>query len=185
VVDLVNYMFFSKDRKIKSGWFDAKIMGLLNTPQDAKLIGIQAPRNLLYRLDSPDFIPRRHMPLKFVAIGSGEKLKEKIASIREMIFAAHVGNYPHGSNMALHSDGEFLERGRRANRWWPVPDDETGMGRCDEARAEQQRIFPRRLRYTARTHGRWIVGAKEPRDREGNPLDSSVGNQGALQEHEV
>jgi len=93
VVDLVNYMFFSKDRKIKSGWFDAKIIGLLNTPQDAELIGIQAPRNLLYRLDSPDFIPRRYMPLKFVAIGSGEKLKEKIASIREMIFAAHVGNY--------------------------------------------------------------------------------------------
>ena len=29
VVDLVNYMFFSKDRKIKSGWFDAKIIGLL------------------------------------------------------------------------------------------------------------------------------------------------------------
>jgi hypothetical protein len=40
-------LFFSKDRKIKSGWFDAKIMGLLNTPQDAELIGIQAPRNLL------------------------------------------------------------------------------------------------------------------------------------------
>ena len=35
----------------------------------------------------------RYMPLNFVAIGSGEKLKEKIASIREMIFAAHVGNY--------------------------------------------------------------------------------------------
>jgi hypothetical protein len=33
------------------------------------------------------------MPLHFVAIGSGEKLKEKVASIREMIFAAHVGNY--------------------------------------------------------------------------------------------
>jgi hypothetical protein len=93
VVDLANYMFFSPDRKAKTMWFDAVIAQLLSTPPNAKLIGIEVPRNLLYRLDSPEFKPQRYMPLRYIAIGSGAKLTEKIAGLREMIFASHVGNY--------------------------------------------------------------------------------------------
>jgi hypothetical protein len=69
------------------------VVQLLSTPPEAKLIGIPVPRNLLYRLDSPHFEPQRYMPLRFVAIGSGEKLKDKIGGLRDMIFASDVGNY--------------------------------------------------------------------------------------------
>ena len=93
VVDLANYMFFSPNRKAKTLFYDASIIALLNTPPHVKYIGIPVPRNLLYRLDSPDFMPRRLMPLRFVAVGSGERLMEKIAGVREMIFAAFTGNY--------------------------------------------------------------------------------------------
>jgi len=145
-VDLLNYMFFSTDRKTKSGWFDAKLISLLNTPQDAKWIGIPAPRNLLYRLDSRDFTRRRYMPLNFVAIGSGEKIKEKIANIREMIFAAHVGNY-HMEMIWLGTAMEtYLKEVDEKTVGGPVPDDETGLGRCDGAGAKQQTFLSRWLR---------------------------------------
>jgi hypothetical protein len=50
------------------------------------------------------------MPLHFVAIGSGEKLKEKVASIREMIFAAPRWQLPHGVDVARDCYGELFER---------------------------------------------------------------------------
>lgn len=93
VVDLANYMFFSPERKSKTLHFSAIVTQLLGTPTEAKLIGIPVPRNLLFRLDSPDFRPQRFMPLRFVAVGSGESLKDKIAGLRDMIFASDVGNY--------------------------------------------------------------------------------------------
>ncbi len=92
VVDLANYMFFSPDRKVKANWCDTKLVRLLSAPAEATLIGIDTPFNLLYRLESPEFKPRSYMPLRYVAIGSGEKLKDKIEGLRDMIFASDVGN---------------------------------------------------------------------------------------------
>jgi hypothetical protein len=46
VVDLVNYMLFSPNRKAKTLFYDAGIIALLNTPPHAKYIGIPVPRNL-------------------------------------------------------------------------------------------------------------------------------------------
>jgi hypothetical protein len=75
-------------------WMPNILVQIMKTPGNSSkhVILSDIPSNLLYYMQSPDFIPQHLNPLEYAAIGSGENTVIEIDKNVDWIFAGDVGN---------------------------------------------------------------------------------------------
>ncbi|WP_319524670.1 hypothetical protein [uncultured Desulfosarcina sp.] len=92
VVELTNRIL-SGQSSIQRNWIPSFLLDFLKIPPKYKFVEIPGScRNVLYTLESPEFIKKDFPPLKYTAIGSGDSCLERIDFYHDSIVALDPGN---------------------------------------------------------------------------------------------
>ncbi len=92
-------------------WMPNILVQIMKTPGNSKhVILSDIPGNLLYYMQSPDFIPQHLNPLEYAAIGSGEETVIEMDRNVDWIFAGDVGNSFFEGSALRQTVSSFIER---------------------------------------------------------------------------
>lgn len=92
-------------------WMPNILVQIMRAPSNSKYVILSdIPGNLLYYMQSPDFIPQYLSPLEYAAIGSGEKTIIEIDKNVDWIFAGDVGNSFFEGSALRQTVSSFIER---------------------------------------------------------------------------
>ncbi|MBI5100176.1 MAG: hypothetical protein HZB30_13195 [Nitrospirae bacterium] len=103
---------------IQRNWIPNILVNILKA-NNSHIILSDVPANLLYYMQSPDFIPQHLVPLEFAAIGSGQDTIIEIDRNADWIFAGDVGNSFMEASAFRQTVSSFIEKKfNLVGRWY-------------------------------------------------------------------
>ena len=93
----------------KRNWMPSILVNIMKAETPCVILS-DVPGNLLYYMQSPDFIPQHLAPLEFAAIGSGQDTIIEIDRNADWIFAGDVGNSFMEASALRQTVSSFVEK---------------------------------------------------------------------------